>query len=149
MKRFCFLPLMLIALTSTVIAQNHGQREIKANSPAYTGEFFITPLDRNRQFMTTKLRIGPGGYNEWHIHPDAEQTMFVIEGEGYYQEEGKPLQLLKAGDCVKTPANIRHWNGSTPNDSVTVITITSVNEKPHVEWLGKIDPEIFNQQSGE
>lgn len=143
MGKLLFAVLILFAASFIAPAQDYKPHEMKANSPAYTGEFFITPLDRNDQFMVTKLRITPGSYNEWHIHPDAAQTMFVISGQGYYQEEGQPVQLLKAGDCVTTPANVKHWNGSTPNDSVVVVTITAINEKPHVEWLGKIDSQTF------
>ena len=93
--------------------------------------------------MITKLRLTPGSYNEWHIHPDAAQTTFVIDGQGYYQEEGGPVRLLTAGESVTTPANIKHWNGSTPDSPVTIISITAVKDKPHVEWLGKISPEVF------
>ena len=45
--------------------------------------------------------------NEWHIHPDANQLMYVVSGQGYYQEEGKPVRLIKAGDYVMTPANVK------------------------------------------
>lgn len=138
--------IILISFISSVMtmAQETHNKEIKASSPAYTGEFFITFLEGNDKYMVTKLRIIPGSYNEWHIHPNATQTMFVIDGQGYYQEEGAEVMLLKPGDIITTPANTKHWNGSTPRDSVTVITITDVNDKPHVEWLGKIDPELFN-----
>ena len=137
--------LLIILFVSPVLlmAQENVQKEIKANSPAYTGDFFITFLDGNSKYMVTKLRIAEGSYNEWHIHPDAAQTMFVIDGEGYYQEEGKDLRLLKSGEVVTTSANVKHWNGSTPDNPVTVITITEVNDKPHVEWLGKIPSELF------
>lgn len=133
---FCFFPVIMIA-------QENGHKEIKAKSSAYTGDFFITTLERIENFMVTKLRITPGSYNEWHIHPDANQIMFVIDDVGYYQEECKEVLLIRSGYIITTPANKKHWNGSTPESSVTVITITGVNAKPHVEWLGKIDPRLF------
>ena len=142
--KIIFIFLGILLSSAQIMAQENPNKEIKANSSAYTGDFYITFLDGNDKFMITKLRITPGSYNEWHIHPDACQTMFVIEGNGYYQEEGKAVMLLKPGDSVTTPANTKHWNGSTPNESVTVITITEVNDKPHVEWLGKIDPSLFS-----
>ena len=141
-KPFVLL-IILLVYPVLLMAQEDGHKEIKANSPAYTGDFFITFLDGNSKYMITKLRIAEGGYNEWHIHPDAVQTMFVIDGEGYYQEEGKDVMPLKPGEIVTTPANVKHWNGSTPDSPVTVITITEVNDRPHVEWLGKIDPYLY------
>ena len=87
MKRiFLHFILLIMLFVSPVLlmAQEDGHKEIKANSPAYTGDFFITFLDGNSKYMITKLRIAEGGYNEWHIHPDAVQTMFVLDDEGYY-----------------------------------------------------------------
>ena len=34
-------------------------------------------------------------------------------GEGWYQEEGKSAQLLKTGDVVNIPPNVKHWHGAT------------------------------------
>jgi hypothetical protein len=36
----------------------------------------------------------PGCRNSWHSHPGG-QILIVIAGEGYYQERGKPIQLIK------------------------------------------------------
>ena len=145
--RLFILLIMMFFSPMLLMAQENGHKEIKANSAAYTGDFFITFLDGNSKYIVTKLRIAEGSYNEWHIHPEAAQTMFVIEGEGYYQEEGKDMILLRPGEMVTTPANVKHWNGSTPDSHVTVITITEVNDQPHVEWLGKISSGMYERKN--
>jgi len=38
----------------------------------------------------------PGARNNWHKHPGG-QILLVTGGKGYYQEEGKPVQVLQNG----------------------------------------------------
>ncbi|EPD03759.1 double-stranded beta-helix-like protein, partial [Lacticaseibacillus paracasei subsp. paracasei Lpp70] len=42
----------------------------------------------------------PGCRNNWHIHHHGFQILLVTSGEGWYQEAGKPAQLLHPGDVV-------------------------------------------------
>lgn len=112
-------------------------------SENYVGEVYIKPLERTDTYILTKITFAPGSYNDWHIHPNASQTTYVVEGQGYYQEEGKPRQLLRAGESVTTPANVKHWNGSTPDDPVTVVTVSEITTDAHISWLGKVSKEVF------
>lgn len=146
MNKIILGAVIFILTMVSVRAQNTCGRMMKANSPAYTGDFYMSLIDRSDKSLVTKMEISPGGYNEWHIHPDAKQIMVIISGQGYYQEEGDEVRLLKQGDWVVTQPNVKHWNGSTPNDTVTIITITDVKDKPHVEWLGKIDAAVYSRE---
>jgi quercetin dioxygenase-like cupin family protein len=40
----------------------------------------------------------PGARNNWHSHP-AGQVLVVTAGSGYYQEKGRPAQLLRPNCC--------------------------------------------------
>lgn len=125
-------------------AQTDSLKGMKMTSENYVGEVYIKPLERTDKNMTTKITFAPGSYNDWHIHPNASQTTLVVEGQGYYQEEGKPRQLLRTGESVTTPANVKHWNGSTPVGAVTVITVSEIADNSHITWLGKVSPDVFN-----
>jgi quercetin dioxygenase-like cupin family protein len=35
--------------------------------------------------------------------------MLVTGGKGYFQEEGKPVQVIQEGDVVKIHPNVKHW----------------------------------------
>lgn len=129
---------------STVSPQTGSLKGIKMTPDNYVGEVYVKPLEKTDTYMTTRITFGPGSLNDWHIHSNAMQMMLVVEGKGYYQEEGKPRQLLRAGDSVSTPANVKHWNGSTPTDSVTVITVSEIADNPHVSWQGRVSEDIFN-----
>ena len=51
-----------------------------------------------RKMTATVPASHRGGRNgKWKAHPDAEQTLMILSGEAYYQEEGKEKQLLRAG----------------------------------------------------
>ena len=66
-----------------------------------------------------------------------------LSGEAYYQEEGQPRQLLRAGDVVVTPTNVKHWNGATENSSCTCLTISEKNDKEHAIWYEPVTDEEF------
>lgn len=58
------------------------------------------------KFDINHLVFAPNSRNAWHIHPDAEQVLLILDGEGYYQEEGQEVIRIKEGDVVRTPANV-------------------------------------------
>ena len=41
----------------------------------------------------------PKARNSWHSHPGG-QILIATAGKGYYQEKGKPIQVLNPGDVV-------------------------------------------------
>ena len=86
----------------------------------------------------------PGCWNNWHIHDDGFQILLVTGGEGWYQEEGKPAQALKAGDTVVIHDGVKHWHGATKDSWFEHIAITA--GKP--EWLEPVDDETYNNVSG-
>jgi quercetin dioxygenase-like cupin family protein len=85
----------------------------------------------------------PGARNNWHTHPGG-QILLVTEGTGYYQEKGKPIQLLRKGDVVKILPNVVHWHGATPHDSLTHIAISTNIQKGVVDWLQRVTDEEYN-----
>src|SRR4051812_44132161 len=62
----------------------------------FTGTVFITPLvarDKNNDFTAGAVAFEPGARTHWHTHPKG-QVLLVIEGEGFYQEKGKPARPI-------------------------------------------------------
>ena len=55
----------------------------------------------------------PGCRNNWHTHRNGYQILLVTGGEGWYQQERKRVQLLKAGDVIVTNDGITHWHSAT------------------------------------
>jgi quinol monooxygenase YgiN len=68
----------------------------------------------------------------------------VLSGEAYYQEEGKPKQLLRKGDVVTTAPNVRHWNGATPWSDAECMTVSEIAPgEQHAVQLRMVTEEEF------
>lgn len=79
----------------------------------------------------------------WHRHKSG-QLLFVIEGIGYYQEKGKPIQLIQKGDVVKILKNAMHWHGASHNSSMRHIAMISDYDKDKTEWFQPVNDEDYN-----
>lgn len=76
----------------------------------------------DKPMLVDNVTFEPGCYNNWHIH-QAGQTLFVLSGNGWYQEEGKKAQYLKAGDVVEIPGGVKHWHGACKDSWFTHLTM--------------------------
>lgn len=106
-----------------------------ASSESNTGEVHLSILKDGGNSMITNFCFLPGSRNFWHYHPNAEQTLLVLDGEGYYQEEGEAKRVIKKGDVIVSKANVRHWNGATPDKALVCMTVTEHAVDGHVIQL--------------
>ena len=106
-----------------------------ASSESNTGEIHLSILKDGGNSMITNFCFLPGSRNFWHYHPNAEQTLLVLDGEGFYQEEGEAKRVIKKGDVIVSKANARHWNGATPDKALVCMTVTEHAVDGHVVQL--------------
>ncbi len=111
----------------------------------YTGTVWVSVLADNDRFAVTQLIFEPGVRNDWHLHPGARQTLLVLDGEGYYQEEGQPKRHIKKGDVIVTAPNVKHWNAAAPGTWLVHMTVTDKSDLGHAEWFEKVTDEEYNQ----
>ncbi len=117
----------------------------KAGRATHTGDVYLSVMASGDYCMTTAFLFEAGSRGRWHMHPDAEQTLLILSGYGYYQEEGKPKRLLRKGDVITTPRNVRHWNGATPWSHCECITVTDlVKGLEHAIQMEEVSDEVFN-----
>lgn len=110
-------------------------------------QYFVGQSYLNNLVADPEINIGVGNVtfepscrNNWHIHHDGYQILLVTGGEGWYQEEGKPAQLLKSGDVVVVHDGVKHWHGATHNSWFEHIAITAGTS----EWLEPVSDEIYD-----
>ena len=115
-----------------------------ASSESNTGEVHLSLLKNSGNTMITHFRFSPGSRNFWHYHPNVEQTLLVLDGEGFYQEEGEEKRVIRKGDVIVSKANIRHWNGATPEKPLICITVTEHSLDGHVVQLREVTDEEYN-----
>lgn len=115
-----------------------GQK-VEANfiGDAYLQMVFTDPTPLNTSIGN--VTFAPGARNNWHAHK-VGQVLLVTGGEGWYQEEGKTAQLLKTGDVVNIPPNVKHWHGATKGSWFVHLAMTP----GETDWLEPVDDEWFN-----
>ena len=69
--------------------------------------------------------------------------LICVEGEGWYQEEGKPARSLKPGDVVEIPANVKHWHGAKAGCWFSHLAFGFPGEDVSSEWLEPVDDEQY------
>ena len=73
--------------------------------PPYTRTAYIAQMIPNDEVyhfpQTNHITFAPGARSGWHSH--GGMVILVTGGIGYYQEEGKPSQIIRKGDVVEYP----------------------------------------------
>jgi quercetin dioxygenase-like cupin family protein len=105
---------------------------------AYLQMIFTDPTPLNTSIGN--VTFAPGARNNWHSHK-VGQVLLVTGGEGWYQEEGKPAQLLKTGDVVNISPNVKHWHGATKDSWFVHLAMTP----GETVWLEPVNDERYNE----
>ncbi len=77
-------------------------------------------------------------HTAWHTHP-LGQTLIVTDGTGLVQQQGQAARVIRPGDVVTIPANVRHWHGAGPDGAMTHVAIAERQDGISVTWLEKVD----------
>ncbi len=85
----------------------------------------------------------PGCRNNWHTHPGG-QVLICTSGMGYYQEKGKPIQLLHPGDVVQILPEIKHWHGASVDSEFTHLAINTNSDKGLVHWMERVTDQEYH-----
>lgn len=112
----------------------------------FTGKTWIKMLVLNDDIFNCQIgnvTFEPGARNNWHTHA-AGQILIAIQGTGYFQEKGKPIQLFRKGDVIKILPGVEHWHGATPDNEFTHIAINPNTQKGIVNWLQRVTNEEYN-----
>ena len=117
-------------------------------------QYFVGKSYLNSLVDTDKVKLGvfnvtfePGCRNNWHIHhakSGGGQVLICTDGEGWYQEKGKPAQSLKVGDVVSIPANVKHWHGAKKDSWFSHIAIEVPGEETSNEWCEQVSDEDYH-----
>lgn len=114
----------------------------------FIGNSYLKPLtDPKKTVFAANVTFEPGCRNNWHIHKASSgggQVLLCTDGEGWYQEEGKAAESLKAGDVVTIPANVKHWHGAAKDSWFSHIAIECPGENTSNEWLEAVSDEQYN-----
>ena len=113
----------------------------------FTGRSFLAPVS-TEQVGIFNVTFEPGCRNNWHIHhakSGGGQLLVCVDGEGWYQEEGKPAQSLKPGDVVTIPAEVKHWHGAKAGSWFSHLAVECPGEETSNEWLEPVTDEVYEK----
>lgn len=114
----------------------------------FTGNSYLNPLtDPKETVFIANVTFEPGCRNNWHIHHASKgggQILLCVDGEGWYQEEGKTARSLKPGDVVTIPAEVKHWHGAKKDCWFSHLAIECPGEETSNEWLEMVTNEEYS-----
>ena len=73
------------------------------------------------------------------------QTLLVTFGVGLTEEWGGPVQVIRQGDVVLCPPNVKHWHGAAPDSPFQHLAIEVPGQDTGSQWLEPVDPDEYNR----
>lgn len=145
-----------------LIKEVYGDEEIKeehggifgqgkfneAYAEYFIGNSYLNPLITvGNGLQITNVTFEPKCRNNWHIHhakTGGGQVLICVDGEGWYQEEGKEPISLKPGMVINIPANVKHWHGAK-NEWFSHLAFEVPGTETSNEWLEPVSDEEYNK----
>jgi quercetin dioxygenase-like cupin family protein len=119
-----------------------------SNTDNHTGIVWLTELNKPDSvfnFSLAQATFAPGAKLDWHIHP-AGQYLMITNGTGYYQEKGKPIQIVHKGDVITCLPGAAHWHGASPTSGLTYIAATPTMKGKTI-WLQRVTDEEYKNKT--
>ncbi|MDE8732704.1 cupin domain-containing protein [Eubacteriales bacterium DFI.9.88] len=115
----------------------------------FIGNSYLKPLtDPKETVFVANVTFEPGCRNNWHVHhakSGGGQLLICVDGEGWYQEEGKAARSLKPGDVVTIPAGVKHWHGAKADSWFSHLAVECPGEETSNEWLEPVTDEYYRK----
>ena len=119
-----------------------GQKAPQTNFTGSVWVFSLIEADSVFNIPVANVTFEPGARSHWHTHGGG-QALIAIDGTGYYQEKGKPAQIVHKGDVIKCPPGIEHWHAAAPNSSFVYVAISPA-QKGKTIWLQRVTDAEYN-----
>jgi oxalate decarboxylase/phosphoglucose isomerase-like protein (cupin superfamily) len=97
-------------------------------------KFLCEPRLCSAEHLTVgHVKLGPGQGHLRHNHPDSEEILFILRGEGEQMVEtdleengGRPeLFQVRAGDLIHIPASVYHQTINTGTETMELLAVYS------------------------
>ena len=114
----------------------------------FIGQSYLKSLTKaDDPLSISNVTFEPACRNNWHIHQaktGGGQVLICVDGEGWYQEWGKPAQSLHPGDVVEIPAGVKHWHGAKKDCWFSHLAFEIPGTETSNEWLEPVDDETYS-----
>lgn len=144
-KTFKALYIFKDVIGENAMQQPFNQGEINPYNKFFTGTTYLNMLVTKDEMWNSSIgnvTFEKGARTNWHKHSGG-QILLVTAGEGRYQEKGKDVQVLKAGDVVKIPKDVIHWHGASPDSDFAHISIETNIPNNQTTWLEPVSDSEY------
>jgi quercetin dioxygenase-like cupin family protein len=112
-----------------LVRDGQGGWQDRSQQPAPVRRLFETETEPERNCLRTvqfvhHMAIPPGGRHvaELHVHPDAEELVVILRGQGTFFLDGKPYSV-QAEDVIYIPPGAEHELRNTGADMLFCLFI--------------------------
>ena len=105
-------------------------REPESPGTVTSQQLFVEPLagDASKEVIAQTYVFPPGAVLPWHIHPDAQEFAYVIEGDFTFERADRAAQEIKAGGAEYLPPNTVH-RGMNKGDKPVKLFVLRIKPK--------------------
>jgi quercetin dioxygenase-like cupin family protein len=111
-------------------------RDAQSDSPVTAEQLIAQALadDPGKEVIAQVYTFPPGAVLPWHIHPDAHEIAYVLEGTLTFEREGDAPREIAAGEADYLAPNVVH-RGMNKTDKPVRLFVVRVKpkDKPLVE----------------
>jgi len=112
----------------------------------FTGAVYLDPVATPAgpsRLSATNVHFTPGARTAWHTHPNG-QTIYVLEGIGYAQRRGGPIELIRPGDRVFFEPGEEHWHGAAATRFMAHLALLDVDDQgSNATWLDQVTDKEY------
>jgi quercetin dioxygenase-like cupin family protein len=114
-------------------------REPEAQTPVSAQQLIAEALagEEGKEVNVQVYTFAPGAVLPWHIHPDAHEVAYVLEGDFTFELAGEQPVTLKPGQADYLPPNVIHRGR---NDGTAPVKLFVVRIKPKDKPLAEEVP---------
>jgi len=105
-------------------------REPEGGDKIQSQQLFVKPLagDPTKEVNAQSYAFAPGAVLPWHIHPDADEIAYVVEGTFTFQRAGEKPKVLHAGEADYVEPNVVH-HGMNLSDARVKLFVVRIKPK--------------------
>jgi quercetin dioxygenase-like cupin family protein len=105
-------------------------REPESQGTVTSQQLFVEPLagDDSKEVIAQTYIFPPGAVLPWHIHPDAQEFAYVIEGDFTFERADRAPEEMQAGGAEYLPPNTVH-RGMNKGDTPVKLYVLRIKPK--------------------
>ncbi len=147
-RNIAFAFLLMTALVGAVaseLAVRRAKEPVAGPAENFTGRVLIEApftAEAPGRASGAMVRFDAGARTAWHTHP-LGQSLVITSGCGWVQSEGGDVQVVRPGDVVWIPAQVRHWHGGSATTPMSHLAIVESLDGSRVTWMELVSDEEY------